>query len=106
MRTTIYESVQLYIVYVYKAYYNTKLTIIQSIHRNKFRRHSGFFSLLRREISKTSGFVAGAGRADWGGIFVPLPGCFYKTPGTGSGGGQSGEWGTLSTPLLGCPFIQ
>ncbi len=35
-RTTIYESVQLYIVYLYKAYLYTKSTIIQSLHEMNF----------------------------------------------------------------------
>lgn len=57
-RTTIHETVQLYIVYVYKAYLNTKLTIIQSIHRNKFRRHYCFFL---KELKVSPVAVAGTG---------------------------------------------
>lgn len=42
-RTTIYESVQLYIVYLYKAYLYTKSTIIQSLHEMNFVSQLLFF---------------------------------------------------------------
>jgi len=42
-RTTIYESVQLYIVYLYKAYLYTKSTIIQSLHEMNFVSQFLFF---------------------------------------------------------------
>lgn len=67
-RTTIYDSVQLYIVYVYRVYLYTQSINIQRLHETSFVSLLSFFS---NENKKNPVAVAGAGSASGRGISSP-----------------------------------
>ncbi len=73
-RTTIYESVQLYIVYVYRVYLYTQSINIQRLHETSFVSLLSFFS---NENKKKSG-CRGWGRVSFGEGYILSLGLYNK----------------------------